>query len=201
MSQSAPSPALNDAERIRKYTLEHFIFIGWVALSLVGIAVTNISPIVSFWYWLSMLPVFAATAIVSEWSQARQQGLSVVNLVMIQIAHWSGAVLSLLVTYSFWANGRWTNEDTGLVILLTLALTVFLDGPHCGWRFYLAGIFLFVVAIIAAYIKYFMWIVTVLGILVVAVGLYIEEKHPLPTTKKHPRAPAVPRVIDEDEED
>jgi hypothetical protein len=170
-----------------EHLVERFIFVGWIILAVIGLAVTNLSPIISFWYWLTMIPVFACTAIFSEWSHARQEGTSVVNLVAIQVAHWSGALIALLATYSFWANGRWGNEDTGLVILLTLAITTFLDGPHCGWRFYLAGIFLFIVAIISAYLKYFMWIWIIFGAAVVAAGLWFEDLHPLPTTTKHPR--------------
>ncbi|MGH8583687.1 MAG: hypothetical protein ACREWG_13090 [Gammaproteobacteria bacterium] len=53
---------------------EEFAFLGLVALSVFGEFVGNYSPIISFWYWLTMIPVFVVTAIITEWSRARAEG-------------------------------------------------------------------------------------------------------------------------------
>jgi len=67
------------------------------------------------------------------------------------------------------------------VTLLVLALTTFLDGYHVGWRFYLAGLFLFVYTFIAAYLKAVVWIVILLAVPVIIFGLYWDKRSPLPT--------------------
>jgi ABC-type uncharacterized transport system permease subunit len=67
------------------------------------------------------------------------------------------------------------------VTLLVLALTTFLDGYHVGWRFYLAGLLLFLYTFIAAYLKAVIWIGILLAVPVIIVGLYWGKHSPLPT--------------------
>ena len=92
-----------------------------------------------------------------------------------------GTVIALFATYSLWHVGRLGNEHTGLIVLLLLALTTFLDGYHVGWRFYLTGLLLFAYTIVAALLKAVIWIVLLIAIPVVVFGLYWEKRHPLPT--------------------
>jgi len=93
-----------------KMGLEELAFLGLVVLSVIGESVSNYSPIISFWYWLSMIPVFAATAIVTEWSRARAAGQSAMTVIRIQVAHWGGTVIGLFATYTLWHVGRLGNE-------------------------------------------------------------------------------------------
>ncbi len=164
-----------------KVGLEEVAFLGLVVLSVIGESVSNYSPIISFWYWLSMIPVFAATAIATEWSRARAAGQSAMRLIGIQVTHWGGAVIALFATYTLWHVGRLGNEHTGLIVLLLLALTTFLDGYHVGWRFYLTGVLLFIYTIVAALLKAVIWIALLIAIPVVIFGLYWDKHHPLPT--------------------
>jgi hypothetical protein len=164
-----------------KVGFEEVSFLGIVALSVIGEFVGNYSAIISFWYWLSMIPVFAATAIATEWSRARAAGQSAMQVIGIQVAHWAGTVIALFATYTLWHVGRLGNEHTALIVLLLLALTTFLDGYHVGWRFYLAGVLLFIYAIVAALFKAVIWIALLIAIPVVVFGLYWDKHHPLPT--------------------
>jgi hypothetical protein len=144
MAETGPNvveqPELTKRGRFR---LEEVAFLALVGLSVIGESVTNYSPITSFWYWLIMIPVFAMIAIITEWSQARARAILARNVILIQIVHWGGTCIALFATYSLWHVGRLGNEHTGIVIMLLLALTTFLDGYHVGWRFYLAGLLLF----------------------------------------------------------
>ena len=106
------------------------------------------------------------------------------TVIRIQVAHWGGTVIALLATYSLWQVGPHGNEQTGLIVVLLLALTTlttFLDGYHVGWRFYLAGVLLFIYAIVAALLKAVIWIALLVPIPVVIFGLYWDKHHPLPT--------------------
>jgi membrane-bound acyltransferase YfiQ involved in biofilm formation len=68
-----------------------------------------------------------------------------------------------------------TYEGSGLVILLILSLSTFLDGYQVGWRFYLAGIFLAITAILAAFIEEYMWILLVIAIASIVFSTYLEK--------------------------
>lgn len=165
------------------FGLEEFAFVGLIVLSVVGEFVGSYSAIIGFWYWLTMIPVFAAIAIITEWSRARAAGISAMTVIVIQIVHWGATVIALLATYSLWHVGRLGNEHTGYLVLLLLALTTFLDGYHVGWRFYVAGTMLFVYTIIAALLKAVMWIALLIAIPVVVFGLYWDKHHPLLPTR------------------
>jgi len=67
------------------------------------------------------------------------------------------------------------NENTGLVILLLLALTTFFAGIHLGWRLFIVGIFLGVALIGAAYLEEFVWMFLILAIVVVAIFLLLKR--------------------------
>jgi hypothetical protein len=58
-----------------------------------------------------------------------------------QILHGLGGLVAVLIIYSFYHSGRITPEATGLVVLLILALTTYLDGIRLGWHFSFAGFF------------------------------------------------------------
>ena len=177
----AEQPELTKRGRLR---LEEVAFLALIGLSVIGESVTNYSPITSFWYWLIMIPVFAMIAIITEWSQARARGILARNVILIQIVHWGGTCIALFATYSLWHVGRLGNEHTGIVIMLLLALTTFLDGYHVGWRFYLAGLLLFAYTIIAALLKAVIWVALLIAVPVVILGLYWDKHHPLPTAAK-----------------
>jgi hypothetical protein len=182
MSQGDPN-VLSEHKLAKKRTwrLEEFAFVGLIGFSIIGEYVGNVSPTISFWYWVVMIPAFAIVAIITEWSQARADGIPPQNVIFIQIVHWGGACIALLATYSLWNVGRLGNEPAGLVTLLILALTTFLDGYHVGWRFYLAGLLLFLYTFIAAYLKAVIWIGILLAVPVIIVGLYWGKHSPLPT--------------------
>jgi hypothetical protein len=165
------------------FGLEEFAFVGLIVLSVVGELVGSYSAIISFWYWLTMIPVFAAAAIITEWSRAEAAGISAMTVIGIQIVHWGATAMALFATYSLWHVGRLGNEHTGLVVLLLLALTTFLDGYHVGWRFYVAGTLLFVYTIVAALLKAVIWIALLIAIPVVIFGLYWDKYHPLLPTR------------------
>jgi hypothetical protein len=169
----------------KRFLPEHYAFIALLLLAFVGETITTISPIVTFWYWLFMVPIFAATAIMTEWDKARREGYVPTHLILLQLAHWGGVVLALFAIYTLWKVGRLENENTGIVIMLILSYATFSDGVHCGWRFYLMGIFLFLTTIIGFYLKNLFWIAAILCIPIILFGLYWEKYHDLlPTTKR-----------------
>ena len=52
-----------------------------VLLAIVGIGITDFSPLLSHWYWLAMVVVTGIACIVMEWSRARKKGLSATRII------------------------------------------------------------------------------------------------------------------------
>jgi hypothetical protein len=134
---------------------------------------------------LAMAPVFAAIAIITEWDRARREGHSVSEIVGVQLGHWGGVLIALVTIYEFWSEGRFTDENSASVILIVVGVATFLDGPHIGWRFYLAGIFIFILADIVAYLRSVTWLVILAAVPIILLGLYLDKHFLAPTVRKH----------------
>ena len=141
-------------------------------LSIIGIGITDYSPAESHRYWFAMVPVFAGACLILEWSRARGKGQKWTTIVGTQLMLWLGLLLAVRLVYLLLHTGRLDNENTGLIILLLLALTTFFAGIHLGWRLIIVGIFLGVALIGATYLKEFVWIFLIIAIGVVAIFLF-----------------------------
>jgi hypothetical protein len=152
--------------------LDKIIFISLLVLSMAGVGITDYSPEISHFYWLAMVFVFAIAAMFSGYKRAQHKNLPVWNDIFIHLLHWVGTLIAVLVVYTFLHTGRIDFEQTGLMILLILALATFLDGLRIGWRFSLAGVFLGVTAIVAAYVEEFMLIIFFFAVVIMALGFF-----------------------------
>ena len=137
---------------------EDMVLVALVALSIVGIAVTDFSRQYGLWYWLAMVPVFGAASIYAGWSRARGQGQTRVVIVRTQVLHWGSLALAISLIYWLETAGRVTHEDAGLIALIAVALTTFLAGVHFEWRMLVLGLVLGVAAAVAVLVQEFLWI-------------------------------------------
>jgi hypothetical protein len=160
---------------VKSFQTEEIIFFGVIFLSLIGVGVTDYAPMQSWSYWLFMIAALATSAVVIEKILLHRKNVSFLELVGTQLMHWGAALVAVLLSFSFVKTGRITYEGAGLVILLILLLATFLDGYHVGWRFYLAGVFLGVTTVFAAFFEQFMWVLFVIGIMSVVFAIYLEK--------------------------
>lgn len=157
--------------------IEEAVLILLIILSLVGVGITDFSPTDGYWYWMFMIVIFGLISIVTGFLESRSETGSVVkDILIVQVIHWLGAMLTVLAVFLLLQAGRLNFENTGLVILLILAMATFIDGIRLGWRFSMAGIFLGMTAVIAAYFEEFMWIVLILAIVIIAITLAWEHR-------------------------
>ncbi len=63
-----------------------------------------------------------------EMSRARENGLSATAIIKKEALRWLGVLLAVQLVYFLFHAGRLDSENTGLVILLILALATFLAG-------------------------------------------------------------------------
>ena len=159
----------------KQFQTEEIIFFVIISLSIVGVAITNNAPAESWAYWIFMTAVLGASAVFIEKTLLHRKDVSFTTLWVTQLVHWGVTLLAILLSLAFVKTGRMTYESSGLVILLILSLSTFLDGYHVGWRFYLAGIFLGLTSILAAYVEKFMWIVLVIAAASILFSTYLEK--------------------------
>jgi hypothetical protein len=162
--------------------VEEVILIIMVIFCLVGIAVTDFSPQDAFMYWMAMIFVFGFAAMIAGWHNARRhydpngEGNEVKELFKVQSLHWLGALVAVLCLFSFVEAGHMTQEATGLMVLLILALTTFLDGIRIGWRFSLTGMYLAVAVVAANLLESFMPWLFALAVLIIGISVYREKR-------------------------
>ena len=158
----------------RHFYLEETILILLLTLSLVGVWVTDHSPIDGYGYWMIMVFVYAFFAIMIGWLQTKHQLSDLKVIMREQSIHWFTSLLMVEGIFSFQTTGHLTPEDAGLVIMMVLAQSTILDGLRVGWRFSVVGIFLAVSAIIATYTSHFFWIELIIALFIV-IGTILGE--------------------------
>ena len=125
-------------------------------MALLGIAIARAYRHASHDYWLILTVLFGVLAILPGYYRVRQNGEDPVGLIR-QALHWSGGLFAALVVYAYHRAGRIFHEEAGLIVLLMLALTTYLDGLHTGWRNCFMGIFLSLTAISIGYFDHYLW--------------------------------------------
>ena len=167
---------LNETLLQKKHLFEEFVLIMVLALSLVGMGITDFSPLESHHYWTLMIILFAFASIGLGWSREEYQGKRMKELVIRQFTHWGATLITVSGVYLLLRTGRLNYESTGLIIELIIGFSLFLDGRNLGWRFSLLGILIGGAAIIAAYVEEFIWVILLVS-LCLAVIAYYWEKH------------------------
>ncbi len=155
---------------------ESIIMILLVLLDIVGIAITDFAPRSSHWYWLAMVVVTGIACITMEWARSRETGLRVAAIIKNEALIWLSVLFAVNTVYFLLHAGRLDSENTGLIILLILALATFLAGLRLSWRLCLLGVLLWGALIMATYLEEFIWIV-LLVVLAATATLYFLGRH------------------------
>jgi len=172
----------NTISSFKFFGIEEIIFITIILLSIIGVGITDYAPTESWAYWIFMAAVLCACAVLIEKNLLHRKDVSFSKLLITQLVQWGATLIAIMLSFAFVKTGRMTYEGSGLVILLLLSLSTFLDGYHVGWRFYLAGFFLGMSAILAAYVEEFMWILFIIALASIILSIYVEK---LLTAKRH----------------
>ncbi|MDH3887123.1 MAG: hypothetical protein OEU78_01345 [Gammaproteobacteria bacterium] len=147
-----------------------------VLLSVIGVGITDYSPADAHRYWIFMIFVCAITSIFAGISQSRgKQNRRSLSWVSVQLLHWSACIAAVLIVYSLVHTGRINNADAGLIMLLLLALTVFLNGAQVGPYFYLLGGFLGLMTVFMAYIEQYIWFILIAAVIFMIVAIYWDR--------------------------
>jgi len=145
----------------------HNLFTLRLLLSLLGAYIGYTYRHTSHDYWFGMIFLFTAIAIAPDYYQFKQHGDNHKALID-RLLHWSGGLCAGIVIYAYHNSGRIFHEEAGLIVLLILALTTYLDGIKRGWRCIFAGLFLGLVTVCVAYFDSYIWQLSMLAATAIA---------------------------------
>ena len=156
----------------RNMNLYKIFFPLLILLALGGVGYTDINPAGSHFYWLCMVPVFAASCLVLEWTEKRDTGLPLVDVLRGQLMLWLSLLVGVMLVYMLLHAGRLESESAGLIMLLLLTMTTFAAGVQLGVLVTLLGCFLALSLVLAAYIESYVWLIMLA--LLVGAGLMLH---------------------------
>lgn len=162
----------------RRLEVDEIVLLVLLALSVIGMAITDAAPEVGFLLWLIMVPMFGVTGVVIERLRAPRDGQNWSQLLRSQIFHWVGLLIAIKIIYLLLYMGRLDYENTGFVVALLLALTTYLAGVHLRvWRLCAVGVFLALSVVLAGYIERYAWLVLIFaGLIVAALSFYVKSR-------------------------
>ena len=130
-----------------------------VGFSLVGFALTNYAPERASWFWVLVLPGFAAIAIWHTWKSVRADGKTNWPVLRKQIYHWIAFFIAIKIMFVLIYTGNISGRGGGLVALLLMALTCALVGVSFDWLFIFVGALLGIAVLVAAWFQEYVWLV------------------------------------------
>lgn len=173
----------------RTIYINEIIFIALVVLSFIGDVIGAVSDRAVIFYWLMMTPTFFFCSLISERAATQAHEKTNSHFLKYEFIFWGSAFISVLLVMYLWHAEALQAETTGLIIHIILAHTMFLTGTLLGMRFYLIGLFLFILAGLAITMSGKIGLTFILAIPIVILGLYYEKHFLFPSIiKKHDRA-------------
>ena len=131
----------------------------WSDLRSIGFALTNYAPERASWFWVLVLPGFAAIAIWHTWKSVRTDGKTNWPVLRKQIYHWIAFFIAIKVMFVLIYTGNISGRGGGLVALLLMALTCTLVGVSFDWLFIFVGVLLGIAVLVAAWFQEYVWLV------------------------------------------
>lgn len=148
------------------------LFVSIIFLAVLGVGITNYRIDSAYSYWSYML-VFLAL-MTTAWGMWRSKKLGLLKsgkLLYQQAILWGGALVAVAVIYRLLNAGRINVDTTGLLVLLMLTFTTFVDGMLVSWKLYVVSALLLLTLLMAAYVGQFLWIILLVAVVLIALVL------------------------------
>ncbi len=94
--------------RARHRILMEALFLAVVVMTVIGIALTNITPSTSYRYWLMTVGLFAIAGILTGNIRAWEEHRSLLHVTAEQTTHWAVTLLAVLIVHLMLLSGRLT---------------------------------------------------------------------------------------------
>jgi hypothetical protein len=154
---------------IKGWLLRDLPYAAMLALAVGGIVLTSFRG-ATYYYWMTLAPVYALISIVSGWPKL-DTGAERMKLVLTQALHWLAFLGAMWLKFLPEVRGVVNDNATALTLLILLALGTFVAGVHAGvWRICAVGVFLAASVPAVAWIQESAVLLLVGALLLAAVG-------------------------------
>jgi len=155
--------------------INEIIFIGLVALCFMGDIIGEFSDHASIIYWLLLVPIFFTSSLIIEKSQSLKLNKIKKNHFYFVLMLWISALFSISLTLLLWHSGAIVAASVGIIVHIILVHTLFITSIILGLRFYLIGLFLFIMAGLTIALEGAEGITLFLSIPILLIGLYFKK--------------------------
>ena len=151
-----------------------------LSLGFIGLILTSIKSLGAFqtwYYWVSMGPIFAALTIWLSW-HLRKQNLKQKSVALLQDSlHWLGAVGAIVIMHIFVTAGILGRFEGGFVVLTLLAFACFTSGIYFERSFLFVGIILATMAILVSMLTQYITVILSIVLIASALFLFFKLRH------------------------
>ncbi len=178
MSETQSSTQPQAAQPRPRFFVRELPYIILLALAVIGIACTSVSPDASVGYWKILAPVFAIVCIVSQWSRVPAGGGAKTRLVLVQLLHWGAFLLTILILFLPDVQKMVNSLVSAQIVLYLLALSTFLAGLYnTSWQLVAVGVLMaLAVPAIALLQQTVLLVVVIAAALAVVIGAFVVHR-------------------------
>ena len=176
MSNKLKNSMVNIDKIANIHNINEFIFMGLVVLCFVGDVMGELSDHVVIMYWLLMTPVFFLGSTIIEKSQELKSSTPRDSSIRNSLILWGSAFFSVLIILFLWHAESFAAETVGVIIHVILGHTLFVSGMFLGFRFYLIGLFLLLLAWLTIAMEATVGMTLMLTIPLITIGLNYRNK-------------------------
>ena len=165
MSDASTRPA-----GVGHWLLRDLPYAAMLGLALGGLILTSFRGTTTYYYWMSLAPIYALIVVMSGWSRL-ETGAERMRLVVTQLLHWAAFLGAMWLMFLPEVRGVVNDNATSLTLLILLALGTFVAGVHAAvWRICAVGVFLALSVPAVAWIQESAMLLLVGALLLIAVG-------------------------------
>ena len=168
-TQSSSQPPTAQEQPHPGFFVRELPYMILLALAVIGIVSTSVSPDASVSYWKVLAPVFAIVCIYSQWSRVPAGGGAKTRLIIVQLLHWGAFLLTILILFLPDVQKMLNSLVSAQIVLYLLALSTFLAGLYnTSWQLVAVGVLMAVAVPAIALLQQ-----TVLSVMVIAAALAV----------------------------
>ncbi|NOT84296.1 MAG: hypothetical protein HOP02_05805 [Methylococcaceae bacterium] len=159
----------------KSFAPEHAVFIAQMLLALCGAYLTNYIEAASHFYWLIMLLLSALVTLIPDFAQMQANEPQAKQRFYTHVQYWVGSLFAAMIVYALHEDGRIDIHETGLIILLILALSTYFDGVvKASKRTMFTGFYLGLIVLSTAFPETYLLQLFLLAVGVVAFSHYVQ---------------------------
>jgi hypothetical protein len=176
---STESPAAPQEHRAGFFVRE-LPYVILLALAVIGIGFTSVSPDASLGYWKILAPLFAVVCIISQWPRVDAGGGAKARLVIVQLLHWGAFLLTIVLLFLPDMQKMLTSLVSAQVVLYLLALSTFLAGLYnTSWQLAAVGVIMaLAVPAIGLLERWVLLGIVIAAAAAVVIGAFVVRRRP-----------------------